>query len=287
MKRKVKYLVRSLLNIFQKQQCPYCNGTNLEALDRKFLITKLVKCKQCSLNHRHPKDSSKYLNKFYQKEYQIDVGMMTDLPSDKEILSLKEEGFKSERDLSKYTSLLFETKTLNIVDYGCSWGYNVFKLQSSGHNAIGFEISKPRAQFGEKNLGVKIYSELNEVPSTQDLFLSSHVIEHLIDLTQFFKYSQEKLTPNGIFMAFCPNGNAEYRQRDPNTWTGSWGDLHVNLIDIAFVKNAFKNNPYLILSGDWDYDLKVLREWDGVSQKVGNIKDGKELLVIAKPNVNL
>ena len=79
----------------------------------------------------------------------------------------------------------------------------------------------------------------------------------------------------------------EYRKREPNTWHGSWGDLHVNLIDLSFAKYNFKNNPYLILSGDWDFNIKEIENWDGISQKVGNIKDGKELLIITKPNIYL
>ena len=97
--------------------------------------------------------------------------MMTDLPSDKEINKLKKDGFNSERDYSKYINKLFDSKFIKIVDYGCSWGYNVFKLKKSGYSAVGFEISKPRAKFGEQKLGIKIYSDQKNIPSEQDLFL--------------------------------------------------------------------------------------------------------------------
>ncbi|MFT5858097.1 MAG: hypothetical protein ACI865_000181 [Flavobacteriaceae bacterium] len=285
--RKIKYLIRSLSNTIQNKECPNCGSKDLKRIDRKYLITSLLKCNECCLNHRHPKDSAKWLEKFYQTEYKIDTHMMTDLPTDAEIKIQKQENFSSLRNESIYISALFNSKPIKLIDYGCSWGYNVFKLLNDGHNAVGYELSVPRALFGEEKLGVKIFSKLEQLPVEQDLMLSSHVIEHLVDLPKFFQFSKVHLKNDGVFMAFCPNGTAEYRTREPETWHGSWGDIHVNLIDVEFAKLAFKDNPYLILTGDWAFDPKEIEEWDGMSQKVGAKKDGKELLIIAKPTISI
>ncbi|MBL6871863.1 MAG: hypothetical protein ISQ95_04630 [Flavobacteriales bacterium] len=287
MRRKLKYLIRTFSNFNQKKYCPYCKGINLEKIDSKFIITSLYNCQDCHLNHRHPKDSPKWLEKFYQKEYKIDTHIMTYLPSDEELEILKKEGFNKLRSIHSYIDSLFQSKPVNIIDYGCSWGYNVFKLQKSGFNAVGYEVSKPRANFGQEKLGVQIYTKESDIPMDQDLFLSSHVIEHLADLSSFISFSKTRIKGNGIFMAFCPNGNKEYRNREQDIWHGSWGDLHVNLLDVEFAKEVFKNNPYLILSGDWIFNPEEIKVWDGISQKVGKKLDGKELLIIAKPNVDL
>ncbi len=85
-------------------------------------------------------------------------------------------------------------------------------------------------------------------------------------------------------MAFCPNGNIEYRKREPHIWHGSWGDIHINLLDRDFASFAFKDHPYLILSDDWAFQMNQLSGWDQKSQVLGNKHDGKELLIIAKPN---
>ncbi|MGB0522314.1 MAG: class I SAM-dependent methyltransferase [Flammeovirgaceae bacterium] len=276
-----------LANAAQPKQCPYCKSTDLEPIDSKFFVTTLFKCKHCNLNHRHPKDTSKWLDNFYQQEYEIDTAMMTDLPSDAEIAKLKSENFNSLRDYSVYIDPVFNDSSIKVIDYGCSWGYNVFKLKNAGYDAVGFEVSRPRAKFGEDKLDVTIFSNFDHAPSNMDLFFSSHVIEHLIDLPKFIQESKSHLTSDGIFMAFCPNGNLEYRQREPNIWHGSWGDIHVNLIDEAFAKHIFKDHPYLILTGDWSFDPKEIEAWDGMSQKIGEKKDGKELLIISKPNIKI
>jgi SAM-dependent methyltransferase len=286
-KRRLKYLFRSVSNITQKKECPNCKSTNLVSIDSKNFVTSLLKCKECELNHRHPKDSAKWLEKYYQQEYKIDTHMMTDLPSDSEIEELKKNNFKDLRSYDAYLNLLSASSPIKILDYGTSWGYNVFKLKNSNYDAVGFELSKPRANFGEEKLGVKIFSDLETVPNDLDIILSSHVIEHLIDLPSFFDFSRKNLKEDGVFMAFCPNGNKEYRDREEETWHGSWGDIHVNLLDLEFAKRAFKNNPYLILSGDWGFDVEEIKNWDGKSQVIGEKKDGKELLIIFKPNIIL
>ena len=86
-------------------------------------------------------------------------------------------------------------------------------------------------------------------------------------------------------MAFCPNGSVEYRKREPGIFHVNWGFLHPNYLDIEFAVKTFAKNPYLILTGDWNYDVSMLSSWDGKSQVVGDVHDGKELLIIAKPNV--
>lgn len=284
--RRLKYLMRSISNIGQKRYCPYCKGTNLKRIDHKFFITSLFKCEDCHLNHRHPKDSPKWLKKFYQNEYKIENGvhMITDLPSDERIEILKKEAFKSPKNFDPYIDSLFNSRAIKIVDYGCSWGYNVFRLQKSGYTAIGYEVSEPRAKFGREKLGIQIHTKESAVPGDQDLFFSSHVIEHLADLSKFIDYSKTRMKKDGVFMAFCPCGNQEYRNREPDVWHGTWGDIHVNLIDVEFAKEVFKNNPYLILSGDWVFNPREIEAWDGKSQKVGDKLDGKELLIISKPN---
>lgn len=287
LQRRLKYLFRSMSNITQTKVCPNCGSKNLKSIDSKSFVTSLLKCKDCDLNHRHPKDSAKWLEKYYQQEYKIDTHMMTDLPSDSEIAKLKDNNFENLRSYDAYLTALFGTDAIKILDYGTSWGYNVFKLRNSKYDAVGFELSKPRAKFGEEKLGVKIFSELDEVPKDLDVVLSSHVIEHLIDLPSFFNFSKSHLKEEGVFIAFCPNGNDEYRQRETEIWHGSWGDIHVNLLDADFAKNAFKNNPYLILSGDWSFNAEQIKNWDGKSQILGDKKDGKELLIIAKPNIKL
>lgn len=282
---KFQYLLRCILSIFQQKICPYCGGRDFTLIQRKYLVTTLLKCKNCGLNHRHPKDDPKFLEKFYQKDYHVKVEMMTDLPADQELEKLKANNFNELRDFSTMFSALFPEKmNISVVDYGCSWGYNVYKLKKSGLDAVGYELSVPRAGFGAEKLGVDIATDTAAIRTGNDIFFSSHTIEHLASIQDFIQLSKEKLNKEGVFVAICPNGSKEYQQRNPATYSQTWGSLHPNYLDIEFARFAFKNNPYLILTSDWIFDTEKIKNWDGRSQVVDAYREGYELLIIAKPN---
>jgi SAM-dependent methyltransferase len=270
----------------QKKMCPYCGGTDFTPIDSKFYFTKLLKCRHCGLLHRHPKDDRAWLEKFYQRDYEIDTAMMTSLPDAKLLAGLKQNNFSSLRDYSPYLKAL-AGQSHRILDYGCSWGYNVYKLKHSGFNASGFELSVPRAQFGENNLEVKIFSNLEHIPSGFDIVFTSHVLEHLHSIPDFLKFSRRILHHEGILVAFVPNGSAAYRTREPDIFHVNWGAVHPNFLDAEFAAHMFRENPYLILTGDWDFDVEKISAWDGRSQTTGTDLSGKELLIVAKPNIKL
>ena len=284
-KRKLAFFIRCLRHIKQPKICPYCHSNLYSRVDSKFFVTELLKCCVCNLNYRHPKDSENYLEEFYEKKYDMGERIETKLPSKKELRELMDTNFPIQRDYSDYCLALCKNVNSRIIDYGCSWGYTVFQLKKTGFDVQGFEISKFRAQFANK-LGVVVQSEISNLRVDNDLIFSSHVMEHLADIKRYIELSGSFLKEEGIFMAFCPNGSNEYQQRDPLVYKGSWGDIHVNAIDIEFAMYAFQKNPYIILTGDWKFDLQLLSEWNGQSQVVGEQKDGKELLIISKPNLS-
>jgi uncharacterized protein YbaR (Trm112 family) len=274
------------LNRKQPKECPYCQGVSFNVFDRKYAVTELLKCKNCKLNFRFPQDTPAFLEKFYKSNYQIDTHMMTKLPSDEALVGLKENNFSNLRDVTPFMSVLVPQSS-KVIDYGCSWGYSVFQMRSAGFDAKGLEISTTRGAFGREKLGVSIVSRQEEVENGNELIVSSHVIEHLASIPSFVNFCREKLNPQGIFMAFCPNGSVEYKNREPEIFHVNWGFLHPNYLDIDFATHMFSKNPYLILTGDWEYNLDEMKAWDGISQVIGNKRDGKELLIIAKPRVLL
>jgi SAM-dependent methyltransferase len=259
-------------------------------IDRKFFFTRLLKCAQCKLNVRFPLDDSAFMESFYQQSYQAhyseETHSITDMPADDALLKMMAENFPDKRNHAPFVKALLNSETGKVLDYGCSWGYSVFHLLKAGYNAEGFEISRPRAAFGKK-LGVTIHYQHENIGTGFDLVMSNHAIEHLPVVADFILLAATLLKKEGLFMAFCPNGSPEYRQREPNVFHVNWGFLHPNYLDVEFAAHTFRKNPYLILTGDWNYDLNLLTTWDGKSQQIGNLRNGKELFIIAKPNIVL
>lgn len=211
--------------------------------------------------------------------------MMTQLPSDSELEKLKQTNFDSIRsNLDYITAVLKRESGLKIIDYGCSWGYEVYRLNKAGHHAVGYELSVPRGAFGKSKLGVNIYADTEDLPGENDLVISSHVIEHLSRIQDFISLSKKLLKEDGIFMAFCPNGSDVYKKREPHIWHINWGAVHPNSLTVEFAQYAFAENPYLILTADWNFDIKQVSDWDGKSQQTGSYQEGKELFIVARPN---
>ena len=287
MNQKIRYLIRSVLNFNQGKVCPSCRSISTKVVDQKYFFTKLLKCESCNLHFRHPTDSIDFINRFYQSEYNASYSeetlSITELPSDEELQHLMKANFPNKRNPAPFISAISKSKSARVLDFGCSWGYSVYQLKNAGYDAEGFEISKIRAEFGKK-LNVNIHHSEQTVCDGFDIVLSNHAIEHVPVISDFIKFSSSKLKPEGIFMAFCPNGSDEYRNREPDIFHVNWGFLHPNYLNIDFATTSFCQNPFLILTGDWEYDLKDLSSWDGKSQIIGNKRDGKELLIISKPN---
>jgi SAM-dependent methyltransferase len=283
---KLGYLIRSILAQGQPRQCSCCGSKEAQLLDRKVLCTALLRCSRCGLNYRWPRDSEQWQRRFYQRDYSTDQLLMSEMPSVEKVKDLKDRNFPDQPDYSSYLNALSRPGA-RVLDYGCSWGYNVFKLLNSGFRAEGFELSQPRAQFGRDNLDVTIHTDHGSVNSGFDVVFSSHVIEHLYSIPDFVAFSRSVLTSEGWLITLCPNGSPEFRQRLPDEWHVNWGLLHPSFLDVDFVAGLYARNPYLILTGDWQFSADSIRCWDGRSQCIGERRDGKELLVISRPNIQV
>src|SRR4029077_8295201 len=70
-----------------------------------------------------------------------------------------------------------------ILDFGCSWGYSVAQLTAAGFEAVGYEPSRGRAEFGQQALGVSIESDweqlLQQSAQRIGLVYADHVLEHV------------------------------------------------------------------------------------------------------------
>jgi len=260
-------------------------------IQRKYLITKLIKCNKCKLQHRHPKDNYEFLKKFYQEEYQVGSGYMTMFPDNEKLIKITEAKFIS-NELRDFTFILDLVKDkanapVRVVDYGCSWGYVVAQLKMAGADAAGFEISKRMVNYGKEKLGLDLVYNEKELRNGNDVLFCAHTIKHLSDISSFLQTAKNCLTSKGFLVIICTNGTNEYRKENPSNFSQSWGLAHPNFLDVDFFATNFKNNPYLILTSNWQHDTEKIKEWDQHSQYVTTDKTGWELLFITRPNMRL
>jgi 2-polyprenyl-3-methyl-5-hydroxy-6-metoxy-1,4-benzoquinol methylase len=285
---KVKYLIRSAQRFFSSHDCPNCGSKDTIKVDQKYVVTSLYKCSNCKLQFRHPIDEQNFNKDFYQEAYQQDDGITTDLPSTEELQKLIDIDFKnSAKNISHFYDVFaaaMDMTSVKMVDYGCSWGYMSYQFKKRGIETQSFEISKPRARYGSKNLGLDIKTSPSELKPGNDIFFSSHVIEHVPSVADMIDTGKKLLKETGYFIAECPNGSTDFRKKNPSDFSKVWGLVHPSYIGDEYYQWVFRNNPYLIISSP--YNLDEIRKWDQKTQHTGDTS-GDQLLVIARPNITI
>ena len=267
---KVYYIVYLIRNFSKGTSCPYSNNNQIEVVEKKYIFIKLIFCSKCSLQYRIIKDDQEFLKKFYQTDYKVDVEIMTSLPSDEELVISKGNYFQKLRDYYPIISNFTTAGKNKVVDYACSWGYSLHKLYQKGLGSQGYQLSEHGAKYGKEKLGVNLIYKEYDIRKDNDVFFSSHVIEHLAEMGSFVKKMKSVLTADGTSVTFCSNGSPEFKKRNPILSSYIWGQLHPNYIDVNFMQHVFKNNPYYITTGDNVYYLE--------KKKVGTVAHRKQMM---------
>lgn len=285
MNTKVKYLASSLRKrvLSQNNQCPSCGHSIAKVIERKYLVTDLRRCKNCSLLFRTPTTSHEENQHFYQQNYT--QGFTTEVPDDNQLDGYLSTGFaNSEKDFISYLKILEALgikPEQSILDYGCSWGYGSWQFQAAGYRVTGFEVSKPRCEFACRRLGINATNSLSDIHGEFDVIFSAHVIEHLPAVSDFLEFTQRHLVPGGLLVTICPNGSRTYRSLHRKNYKRLWGLVHPQLLDEVYYRKYFNDLNLYISSTPYNY--ASLSEWNQQDLQLNSL-EGSELLCVWKKN---
>jgi 2-polyprenyl-3-methyl-5-hydroxy-6-metoxy-1,4-benzoquinol methylase len=263
------------------RECRFCASSNTVVIGRKYSVMQVRRCKDCGLMFRWPCESEQTNNRFYQSRYSEEE--VTDLPPAGEIPGLLARNFSGTlQDRSSKIALLKDLMPppARVLDFGCSWGYGLHQLTRAGYDAIGFEISQPRAAFGRSMIGARIiskYDELDALPASSfDAIYSYHVLEHLPALTGVFERFARLLRTGGAMLLFTPNcGDGTGKLRDG--WKVLVGEVHTMAFDTLFFRRALPDYGFETLAFTAPVSIHEIR--NGVSN---HHDDGYELLIYGK-----
>ena len=228
----ISYFLQGLRK--KEKRCPYC-GSRPVVYARKFAVIDICKCNNCGLFFVNPFYLPKQgIEKFYDDSYSSDATFM---PGTKDLELMKKVNFRgSAKDYND--RLIIIRKLVNgnrLLEFGCSWGYFLFQAKTYGFEPIWVEISKKRADFGRKNLGVNIFEDMASVEGGFDLICSFHILEHLTDLSTIFDEFRKRLLPGGSLMIEVPNFDPETKGKSVYSIVGK---VH----PLGFSKHFFENN---------------------------------------------
>lgn len=249
----------------QSKVCPCCGSIKGLVVDRK-LFHCLIECSKCRILHRYPAESASVMADFYQEGYE-EPGITTELPTDKVLESFLANNFKgSPKDFS-YHIEIFKSLGLKagnkLLDFGANWGYATYQFKKAGFDTDAFELSRPRAAYGEK-LGVHISTKYPEMKEQYDMVYSCHVLEHIPNPLKAIQNMLAMVKVGGMVVGHTPNGSLDFRNRIPKLFHRLWGRVHPVLLTDQFVSTNFSDLPVYISSDDrpetvgtWDKKEKL------------------------------
>ena len=285
---KVRYVRQILRHRWQGQPrvCPYCGpSSTVKLVRRKKVIVEILQCQTCHLWFRWPADTPHEHDAYYQEEFAGDSPQVI-LPGTEELQRLKDTNFSgTPLDINNKVRVLHALKPgSRVLDFGCSWGYGTYQLQQHGFNTIGFEISRPRAEYARTKLNLEVIDSIEDFmrhPSGSfDIVFSNHVVEHLPDIGGLFTVITRLLKENGFVFHVLPNFTG--RKARSGYWLKWIGQDHpiapaMQFFDVA-IPRAGLTMP-IFGSGPFDDDLaRALQGQPGASLST----EGDELLVYAR-----
>jgi 2-polyprenyl-3-methyl-5-hydroxy-6-metoxy-1,4-benzoquinol methylase len=222
----------------EHSHCPYCGSILHARLQRKKLLIEARKCQYCGLIFRWPTDSFRKAEKYYEREYRS--GHVTDLPENDELAELLARGFENSRfDSARYVELVEQVclGPRSLLDFGASWGYVGAQFARAGYKVEGFELSRSRAEFGRKHLGLQFYSSWGELTGTGlprfDVVFTAHTLEHVYDLKTTLRNISRAVLPGGRLIIIVPNGGSLQARQFGVAWGPYLGETHT----IAFTSH--------------------------------------------------
>ncbi|MEM7395910.1 MAG: class I SAM-dependent methyltransferase [Verrucomicrobiota bacterium] len=231
---------------------------------------------------RWPKQTDRFNKLFYQRNY-IKLGSdNVILPPDEELKVLLENNFEGHH--RKLGQRLEAVQTRNeggrLVVFGANWGYEVFQFRKAGYEAMGFEVSQPRADYARDRLECPVFHEREKVLGEKpfDIFYSSHTFEHLPDPSIGFSFAEEALAPGGWAVILVPNCGGKDAREQGLGWGPFSSSFHPMSYTADFFKAALPRHGFeniLIYTRPYDIEQINRREPNGN-------EDGEELLVFAQ-----
>jgi len=192
--------------------CPACGEKKfslyLEAQD--YTVSKevfeIVRCSGCQLLFTNPRPLASEAGPYYKSENYIShsdtqEGIINKLYHLVRNFTLKQKTRWIEKEKRGNRELL---------DIGCGNGHFLQACQNAGWNIHGMELDPATANRAESMLGIDIYPSILEIPKDKSFDLISlwHVLEHVYELEEYFRFFNSRITKNGVLILALPNSKS-------------------------------------------------------------------------------
>jgi 2-polyprenyl-3-methyl-5-hydroxy-6-metoxy-1,4-benzoquinol methylase len=235
----------------KRNQCSVCECDGREILVRQPLELPaeqctysgydIVACARCGFIYADTSLDQRALDAHYEAPtYRFAHDVATSADSDVDVA-------RSRACATSLVPLLPPDAT--VMDVGCGTGMLLSMFHEMGFKCRGIDQSPVAAAAGMKKYGVQIeVGSVFDLPAGQefDLVITSHVLEHIVDLSAFLRCMWNLAKPQGLLYVEVPNAGDFLRFADPQS-PGDWMYLrdlythftpeHVNFFSLVSLRN--------------------------------------------------
>lgn len=189
--------------------CPACRETKLLPFlaAKDYTVSKetfeIMRCDACKLLFTNPRPNANEAGPYYKSENYIShsdsqEGIINKLYHIVRNFTLKQKTRWIEKE---------RAGNLELLDIGCGNGHFLHACQKAGWKINGMELDPVTAKRAETMLGIEIYPSLKEIPSDEKFGLISlwHVLEHVYELDDYFKFFASRIAQKGVLILALPN----------------------------------------------------------------------------------
>lgn len=203
-------------------------------------LFSIAHCKQCGTFFTYPRLTESQVGRLYSDYYppkKAGPGEQA-APVKKATWGLKQK-IKLYIGGNHKIQFLLPSDNKKILDIGCGDGQSLSYLNSIGYQASGVEANVPLAE-SAKAKGLDVIPgtiESSPLPKAEfDIIIANQLVEHVTDLTAFFKNVRQTLKADGRLILSTPNGNGLYRKLFGRNWI-NW---HIPYHQQIFTKKSIR-----------------------------------------------
>ena len=232
--------------------CPSCGEQKsspfLKAKD--YTVSKelfeIVRCQGCQLLFTNPRPKASEAGPYYMSENYIShsdtqEGIINKLYHAVRNFTLKQKTRWIEKEKRGQKELL---------DIGCGNGHFLQACQNAGWNIQGMELDPATAARAESMLGINVYPSIQNIPKDKmfDLISLWHVLEHVYELEEYFKFFNARIAKEGVLILALPNSQSFDAHYFKEYWAAYDVPRHIYHFDPNTIESLAKKYGFKLKS---------------------------------------
>ena len=233
--------------------CPVCSSPSKELFlkCKDFTVSgeifEVQKCSGCGFCYTSPRPETKDLGKYYKSENYV-----SHTGTKKGVVNRVYHWVRSYTMVKKLQLVLKYAKRGKILDFGCGTGAFLDICKRDKWEVFGIEPDSEAKAIAETKSGVSAAESKEEFHQKYpDLKLNAitlwHVLEHVPDLENWFRFIDQHLEKDGTLIVAVPNCSSADAKKFQELWAAYDVPRHLWHFKPADIESLFKKHSYKLI----------------------------------------